>query len=821
MSKDLPISPDKNRNQTAKTQPEFTPKAQNQTESSHPRASADSQLSKQPDTIILPLVAIREGIMFPQTELVLNFGRKKSVDAVQAAEQYNKHIILVAQKNKAVEDPEPDDLFQIGTIATIERTLNTPNQINALVQGQRRARVVRYIPHQDFFLVEIEVLPDEIQDDTKVDVLAKHLSKAFNDAVSMGKPVEFLNFMKLMSGVNPGELADQVASTLNISTANKQRILETLVIDQRLESVITELSKELKEYQIEQDIIKQTQKSFDKHMKENVLRERLRTIKKELGEMDEEQDEIEELYERLKKAKLPKEAKKKVEREIKRLERLSINNPESGYIRTWLDTVFELPWNKRSKGTVSIKKAEKVLDHNHYGLKEVKDRILEHLAVMQLKHKQTKGKDQRIPTILCFVGAPGVGKTSIGKSIAESLGREFVKVSLGGIRDEAEVRGHRRTYVGAMPGRIINGMTDAKTMNPVFMLDEIDKIGADYRGDPSAALLEALDPEQNNAFSDHYLEVPFDLSEVLFITTANTLSTIPSALLDRLEIIRYSGYTEEEKFHIVKDHLLERVIANNGLAPKQLIVKNETVTNIIQHYSREAGVRELERQINKLVRKVARKHAEGTWKGKTIVPAMVPELLGPEKYDHTIAEEKDEIGLVNGLSWSSVGGDVLFIEVALTKGKGRVQLTGQLGDVMKESAQTALTYVRSQAKKLGIDEEKMMLTDVHIHVPEGATPKDGPSAGIAMTTAIVSAFTGVPVRREVAMTGEVTLRGRVLEIGGLKEKVIAAHRGGVKLVIVPKKNEKDLVEFPDTVKRDVQFKFVERVDEVFALALKS
>lgn len=787
--------------------------------------SDDSKLPTVPKRMVLPLIAIREGIMFPQTEAVLNFGRKKSVAAIEHSDKTNNRVVLVAQRNKNVDDPTMDDLYQIGTQVKIERTLNTSNQVNALVQGQKRVRILEVMEKGDFLMAVVEVLDDRYDDKDKIHVLSKHLSKIFNKAVNLGKPVEFLNFMKLMSGVHAGELTDQIASTLQMSTAKKQRVLETLDVKTRLELVIKELSKELHEYEIERDIINQTQKSFDKHMKESVLRERLKTIKKELGELDgemeDEEEAVNDLQVKFNKAKLPIEVKKKVEREMNRLKRMSVNHPENGYIRTWLETVLELPWNSRSKGTLSLKKAAKILDKNHYGLKEVKDRILEHLAVMQLKSKQTGSKTkQRVPTILCFVGAPGVGKTSIGKSIAEAMGREFVKVSLGGIRDEAEIRGHRRTYVGAMPGRIINGMKDSGTKNPVFMLDEIDKVGLDYRGDPSAALLEALDPEQNTAFSDHYLEVPFDLSEVLFITTANTLSTIPPALRDRLEIIEYSGYTEEEKYHILKDHLFGKVLENNGLTVDQVKLPDDTMYEIIHHYTREAGVRELERQVGKLIRKVAFKVAEGEEVDKIISPKFAVKLLGPHKYEMTLAEEDDEVGLATGLAWTSVGGDVLFIEVALTKGKGRVQLTGKLGDVMKESAQAALTYVKSQAQRLGIDEKRMEETDVHIHVPEGAVPKDGPSAGITMTTAIISAFTDNPVKREVAMTGEVTLRGRVLEIGGLKEKVIAAHRAGSKTVIAPKRNEKDLIEFPDSVKNDIQFHFVEHVDEVMKLALK-
>lgn len=779
-----------------------------------------SQLVPKNNNLILPLIPVREGIMFPQTEAVLNFGRKKSVAAIMKAEQTQNTVVLVAQKNKNIDDPTMKDLFTVGTLVSIERTLNTNNQINALVQGKKRVKIVQIIAEDECLMAEVEVLEDIVRDKEKITALSKHLSKLFNTAVNLGKPVEFLNFMKLMSGVNAGELADQIASTLQITTHKKQKILETVDVEVRLDAVIQELAKELNTYQIERDIINKTQQQFDKHMKESVLRERIRMMKKELGEGGDEEEEFDELRERVMKAKLPKKVMEKVEKELKRLDRMSTNNPEAGYINNWIETVVELPWSTRSKGTVSLKKAAKVLDKNHYGLKEVKDRIIEYLAVLQLKAKQKENTDRKVPTILCFVGAPGVGKTSIGKSIAEALGREFVKISLGGIRDEAEIRGHRRTYVGAMPGRIISGMQQAKKKNPVFMMDEIDKIGADFRGDPSAALLEALDPEQNHEFSDHYLEVPFDLSEVLFITTANTLQTIPPALRDRLEIIQYSGYTEEEKFHIVKDHLWGKVIKNNGMTPQQITITDEAITSIIEHYTREAGVREMERQTGKLVRKIAKDFAEDKIKVKKVDTKDVPKLLGPEMYDHNLAEEKDEVGLATGLAWTSVGGDVLFIEVTLTPGKGMVKMTGTLGDVMKESAQIALTYVKSQAEKLGISPKKMQETDVHIHVPEGAVPKDGPSAGITITTAIVSAFTNIPVKREVCMTGEVTLRGRVLPIGGLKEKLIAAKRAGSTIAILPKKNEKDMEEIPDSVKKQIKFHFVDHMDDVLKIALK-
>jgi ATP-dependent Lon protease len=782
-------------------------------------ASAPTTQEKPKEKLLLPVVPIREGVLFPSTESVLTFGRVISVEAIHEATRTQNLVILLSQKEPNIDIPKQSDMYEVGTLAAVERTLNTEGQLNALVRGIGRVKVLTFISKKPCIIAEAERLEEIFSQDEEMKALSAHLQKEFKRAVHMGKPVEFLNFMKLMSGVNDGELVDQIASTLNLETDDKQKILETLNVKMRLQSVISHLAKEMKILEIEKDVASKTQQKFDKNMRENVLRERVRVIQKELGEIDDEEEVIMEYEDKLKRVKLPLEVRKKVQKEIKRLKQMSVNNPEAGYLRTWLDVLFELPWNKHSKGNIDLKKAQQTLDKNHYGLKEVKDRILEYISVLQLKQNVATGKQSHLPTILCFVGAPGVGKTSIGRSIAEALGRKFVKVSLGGIRDEAEIRGHRRTYVGAMPGRIIVGIKQAKSMNPVFMLDEIDKIGNDFRGDPSAALLEALDPEQNNGFEDHYLDLPFDLSQVIFITTANTLETIPPALRDRLEIIRYSGYTEEEKFFIAKDHLIEKVRKANALKPTQLKLADADVNMVIQRYTREAGVRALERELGKIMRKVARQIAEKKVQKIALTPKMIQEYLGPEQYDPTLREKKDEVGLATGLAWTSVGGEVLFVEVALTKGKGMVKLTGQLGDVMKESAQAALTYVQANTKKLGISETHLEKTNVHIHVPEGAVPKDGPSAGITMCTAIISAYTNRPVRRDVAMTGEITLRGRVMRIGGLKEKSIAAHQAGCKTVIIPQDNMRDLVEIPDSVKKDIIFKPVSHVDEVLKLAL--
>ena len=769
-----------------------------------------------PEKLVLPVVPIREGVLFPSTESVLTFGRVISVEAINEAKRTQNMVVLLSQKQPNVDTPEQNDMYAVGTLAIVERTLNTEGQLNALVRGIGRVKILNFVSTKPYILAEVEKLNDILALDDESKALAAHLQKEFKRAVHMGKPVEFLNFMKLMSGIHDGELVDQIASTLTLETDEKQKILEMLDVKTRLQTVISHLAKEMKILEIEKDVANKTQQKFDKNMRESVLRERVKVIQRELGE-DEDEEVISEYEMKLKKMKLPLEVSKKVGKEIKRLKQMSVNNPEAGYLRTWLDTVFELPWNKYSKGNIDLKKAQEILDKNHYGLKEVKDRIVEYMAVLQLKQKNLSSHNA--PTILCFVGAPGVGKTSIGKSIAEALGRKFVKVSLGGVRDEAEIRGHRRTYVGAMPGRIIVGMKQAKNMNPVFMLDEIDKIGNDFRGDPSAALLEALDPEQNKSFEDHYLDMPFDLSDVIFITTANTLDTIPPALRDRLEIIRYSGYTEEEKFHIAKQHLVDKVRKANGLKPSEIIFTDNELNTIIKRYTREAGVRNLERELNKVMRKVARKIAEHEEKKVIVTDASLKDYLGPEQYDPTLAEKKDEVGLATGLAWTSVGGEVLFVEVALTKGKGAIKLTGKLGDVMKESAQAALTYVHANAEKLGIKEELIEKRNIHIHVPEGAVPKDGPSAGITICTAIVSAFTNRPVKRHVAMTGEITLRGRVMRIGGLKEKSIAAHQAGCKIIIIPQENVRDLVEVPDSVKKDIEFKPVSEMSEVLKLAL--
>ncbi len=800
----------------------------------------------------LPVIPIREGLLFPSTEYVLNFGRTFSVRAIKEAAKNKKLVVIVSQKDPSVDAPQEKDLYQMATLAVIERTLKSDGTLSALVRGLKRVNILNYLQFRPYIKGQVEQIDVPVSSDQETTALANQLKKNFQKIVQMGKPVEFLSFIKLMSGVDNSEMTDQIASTLDISTKEKQELLKTIDVKKRMKQVIKHLNHELKVLEIEKDVVHKTQAKFDKHMRENILRERLKTIKKELGEYQDTEHLAESYQERLEKTLLPETVEEKVKKEIGRLEQMSPNNPESGYLRTWLDTIFDLPWGEKDETEIDLKKAEEILNRDHYGLEDVKDRVLEYIAVLRLKKKEEdkktqqkkdeaentqdkksktrssqKAKSAKMPTILCFVGPPGVGKTSIGRAIAQALDREFTKISLGGIRDEAEIRGHRRTYVGAMPGRIIKGILQAGSMNPVFILDEIDKVGKDFRGDPSAALLEVLDPEQNEHFEDHYLDVSFDLSDVIFITTANTLDTVPPALKDRLEIIRYPGYTHDEKFQIAKKHLMEKVLAANGLTESQIKITDKSLEKIIQRYTKEAGVRDLERQLGKICRKVARKivdKKEKKSKAKEtlikVTPKLVTEFLGPEKFDVTMAEEEDRVGVATGLAWTNSGGDALFIEAALTPGKGKIRLTGKLGDVMKESAQAALTFVKSQAEVLDIDEDRFDKTDVHVHVPEGAVPKDGPSAGITIATAIASAFTQKPVEREIAMTGEITLRGRVLRIGGLKEKAIAAHLAGIHQVIIPEKNERNLVDIPDDVKHDIKFIPVKDAMEVLDLTLK-
>lgn len=800
---------------------------------------------------LLPVVPIRDGIVFPGTEMILTFGRARSVSAIEAAQTSGKRIILVMQRNAGLNDPTPSDLYQVGTVGEIVQMMRNEGEINALVRGVSKVEITSYEAVEPFFVARAIEVPDVVEDDDETKALFNHLTNGLRQAVKYGKTMDFLTFMNIMSGVSPQTLSYQLAGALDMKPSERQELLEMHSVKARFEKEAAILSKEVKVLELERKIATKTQEKFEKNVKEQVLRERIKTIEKELGE-DEGDKEFKDLADKIKKAGMPEEVKEKAEKELKRLSQMSQYNPEASYVRTYLDWLVEIPWSTVSATSVNMVDAEKVLNEDHYALGKIKERILEFLAVMKLRsngeedqgtgvseqgtevqgiektteEKKTANvvkKSRSAPTILCFVGPPGVGKTSIGKSIARALGRKFVKMSLGGIRDEAEIRGHRRTYVGAMPGRIIQGIKQAGTKNPIFMLDEIDKVGADFRGDPSAALLEALDPEQNYAFSDHYLEVPYDLSEVFFITTCNLLDTIPPALRDRLEVIRFAGYTEDEKFHIGRDYLFEKQRVIHGIPSNTVNLSDSALREIIRRYTREAGVRSLEREVATVFRKIAKKIAEANGEAKKtykIDPDDLQGYLGPAKFFSTLAEKKDEVGMSTGLAWTEAGGDILFIEVALMPGRGNLILTGQLGDVMKESAQAAMSYVRSRWKALKLPEKFYQKLDVHVHVPEGAVPKDGPSAGAAIATAIVSALSKKAARRLVAMTGEITLRGRVLEIGGVKEKVIAAHRAGIKEVVLPKNNKKDLFEdVPKNVMKDLKFHFVDHMDEVLKVAI--
>lgn len=767
----------------------------------------------------MPVVPIREGVIFPNTETILTFGRKKSIAAIAAAFREGRKVVFLTQKSGRTNEPSTDDLYLVGTLAEVQQTLQTNGDTNALVRGIKRVKINRWIENDEYLLAEAVDIPEVLEKSNEIEAATRYVSGLFRRAVNMGKPVEYFTLMRLMGAQDPAELADQVASSLDLTTAKKQELLEISNVRDRLEQVRQHLDHEIKILEVEQNINVKTREKMDKSMKEAILRERMRTIKKELGEGEETDTEVTELRKRLKAKDMPQEAKERVEKELKRLDKMHTYNPERGYLTGWVETVLDLPWAERSPNDIKIENAQKILDADHYGLAEVKERILEHLAVLQMKKKRDKKDSAEQPTILCFVGPPGVGKTSIGRSIAKALGRKFVKISLGGIRDEAEIRGHRRTYVGAMPGRIIQGMKTAGTLNPVFMLDEVDKVGADYRGDPSAALLEVLDPEQNGVFEDHYIDMAYNLSEVFFITTANILETIPPALYDRLEIIRFSGYTELEKFHIGKDYLMAKTTAVNGLTTDQIKLPDPTVKKIISGYTREAGVRNLEREMSKIMRKVAREISEKKVSGRVVTSNLVTKYLGPVRFTGTIADERDDVGMSTGLAWTQAGGDILFIEVSVVPGRGNLTLTGQLGDVMKESCRAALSYVRSRWQDLGLEKNFYQNIDIHIHVPEGAVPKDGPSAGVAITTALVSALTGKATRKDTAMTGEVTLRGRVLEIGGVKEKVIAAHRAGIKRVILPEPNKRNMDKVPDEVKKEVKFSFTKHMDEVLELAM--
>ncbi len=764
----------------------------------------------------LPLLPVRDIVVFPYMVLPLFVGREMSIKAIEAALAGNRMIFLATQKALDMENPEPNDIHEIGTVGIIMRMLKLPDErIKILVQGVAKARIAKYIQTDPYYSVRIDKLPDTKPSGTTLEAEAvmRTVKEQIERIVSLGK-VLIPDVMVVIENLEePGRLADMVASNLGLKVDVTQSVLELVDPVQRLRQVSDILGKEIEVLSMQQKIQAQAKGEMDKTQREYFLREQLKAIQKELGELDERAEEVTEFRKRIKDAKMPEKVLKEAEKQLKRLEKMHPDTAESATVRTYLEWMVELPWSKRSKDNLDLKAAAKVLNEDHYDLEKVKERILEYLAVRKLKEKM-KGP------ILCFVGPPGVGKTSLGKSIARALGREFVRISLGGVRDEAEIRGHRRTYVGALPGRLIQGMKQAGTANPVFMLDEVDKVGMDFRGDPSAALLEVLDPEQNNAFTDHYLGVPFDLTEVMFITTSNLIDPILPALRDRMEIIEIPGYTEEEKLGIAQKYLIPRQLEEHGITNKHVRIAEPAIRQIIAHYTREAGVRNLEREIANVMRKVAKKVAEGKGQGFPVDVANLQKYLGVPKYVPEAELEKDEVGVATGLAWTEAGGDVLHIEATVMKGKGQLTLTGHLGDVMKESAQAALSYVRSREKTLRINPDMFSKQDLHIHVPAGAIPKDGPSAGITMATAIASALSGIPARRDLAMTGEITLRGRVLPIGGLKEKILAAKRAKLTTVILPKRNKKDLEGIPKHLLKGIHLSFADTMDDVMKIALR-
>ncbi len=764
------------------------------------------------DTEQFPVLPLRDTVIYPHMVAPLFVGRERSLKAVEAAMANAQRLVVIAQRDEENQDPTADDLYTIGTEVVIGRKLHMPDgTTNIWVQGQRRVRVLRYIQMQPYIIAEVTPIPETSAEDLPTEALMRAVLALFEKVVQYSRNIPDDAYVAAMNAEEPGWLADLVASILELSVAQRQEILEISDATERLQKISVLLASELDVLELENRIHSQVQQEVDRSQREYFLREQMRVIQNELGETDPYMQETNELKDKIAQANLPDEVRQKAEKELARLTAMPSQSPEVGIIRTYLDWILALPWGKYTEDNLDIAAAAKILEESHYGLPKAKERILEHIAVYQLAAHKMKNP------ILCFVGPPGTGKTSLGKSIAQALGRKFVRVSLGGIRDEAEIRGHRRTYVGALPGRIIQTMRRAESANPVFMLDEIDKLGMDFRGDPSSALLEVLDPEQNYAFSDHYLEVPFDLSKVMFITTANLLDPIPPALQDRMEVIEFPGYMEEEKLQIAHRFLIPRQIEQNGL--KALNFSEAALRSLIREYTHESGVRNLEREIANICRKVARRMAEGKPTPKVISKQALPKYLGPPHYSYGTAEEKDEVGVATGLAWTESGGDTLSIEVTIMPGKGSLILTGQLGDVMQESAQAALSYTRSRADMLGIQGVDFDKIDIHIHVPEGAVPKDGPSAGVTIATALISALTGRAVHHDVAMTGEITLRGRVLPIGGLREKALAAHRAGLRTMLLPKKNRRDLVDVPPRLRKRLNFVFVENMDQVLPIAL--
>jgi ATP-dependent Lon protease len=764
----------------------------------------------------LPVLPLRDIVVFPHMIVPLFVGRDKSIRALEEAMAADKNILLVAQKDAQIDDPEPEEIHSVGTYSSILQMLRLPDgTVKVLVEGQKRVQLSRYSILEDYMTATYEEIDFPIPVSTELEALMRSIIDRLERYAKLNKKVPQEVLATVSTTNEPGKFADTVAAHLIIKLEDKQEILETVDVTQRLDTVLNILESEIEILQIERKIRSRVKRQMERTQKEYYLNEQMRAIQKELGEKDDSKAEVQELEEKIEKAGMPEDVHEKVMKELRRLKMMAPMAAEATVVRNYIDWLISVPWSNYTEDKLDILEAEKILDEDHYGLKKVKERILEYLAVHQLVG-QLKGP------ILCFVGPPGVGKTSLAKSIARSIGRNFVRLSLGGVRDEAEIRGHRRTYIGALPGRIIQSMKRAESMNPVFLLDEVDKMSMDFRGDPSSALLEVLDPEQNGAFSDHYLEVDYDLSKVMFITTANSLDPIPAPLRDRMEIIRIAGYTEPEKLNIAKKFLVRKQMEVNGLTEDHVNFTDRGILEIIRGYTRESGVRSLERELASVCRKVAREVVKEKDKEKRInvSPKIVAEFLGVPKFKHGVIEEKDRVGLTTGLAWTEVGGEILQTEVSILEGKGNLILTGKLGDVMQESARAALSYVRSRADELGLPRDFYQKVDIHVHVPEGAIPKDGPSAGITLATSLASALTGRPVRHDIAMTGEITLRGRVLKIGGLKEKLLAANRGGVLEVIIPKENEIDMKEVPREILKGLNVHAVENVDEVLALALR-
>nr|WP_207302893.1 endopeptidase La [Bacilliculturomica massiliensis] len=779
------------------------------------KIEAPTLVDQERDTQVMPLIPLRGLSVFPSMVLHFDIGREKSIAALEKAMMINQTVFLVAQKDPDTDLPTIEDFYHVGTVAKIKQMLRLPgDNIRVLVEGICRGEMVDLLKEIPYFQAEVRAVWEQEYDDMspRLEALMRSVLSSFEEYLNYSPKMSMDVYASVSGEDQPGRLADVITSHMDLKIDEKQAVLDAFDAEQRLELLSGYLMKEIEILHIENDINTKVKSQMNKSQREYYLREQMRAIQEELGQDEDIEDEIQEWLKQLKKLKLPKDTHEKVEKEIKRLQKIQSSSAEGGVIRTYVEWILSLPWNKVSKDDLDLKKARKILDEDHYGLEKVKERILEYLAVLKLVGN-IKGP------ILCLVGPPGVGKTSIARSIARATNRKFVHMSLGGVRDEAEIRGHRRTYIGAIPGRVVSAVKEAGTSNPVFLFDEVDKIGNDFRGDPASALLEVLDPEQNKEFMDHYLEVPYDLSRVMFITTANTIDTIPRPLLDRMEVISVSGYTEEEKVKIAQRYLIPKKRREHGLDEKNLTITEPALRDLINYYTRESGVRNLEREVANICRKVARQVVEGRRRSSRITPANLEKFMGKKRYHYDKIEGVNEIGVTTGLAWTVVGGDTLFIETTVVPGSGKLVLTGQLGDVMQESAKAGISYIRAHAKALGVSEDFHKECDLHIHIPEGATPKDGPSAGVTMCTSVISALTGRAVRKEVAMTGEITLRGNVLPVGGIKEKVLAAHRAGIKKILLPRENEADIEEIPANVRKQLTFVLIDKVEDALAEAL--